>query len=184
MSTVLVEELPTQASVQVLIWWWIDGKASSLCSVSMHDDRISKSAILNNGYVFIFKRFVHMRASEKWHQKWSYSYWVGGFKHLMTLQSCEKVMGLSTTQCKMPMFHAHNFELAHLKKKKKNYKCIVRIHVVIGNFLVLYFRVLLVMKVLSCLYHPKAGLAGWAGWSTHYSPCCNFMCLLFHVVTL
>ena len=121
---------------------------------------------------------------KKWHQKWSYSYWVGGFKHLMTLQSCEKVMGLSTTQCKMPMFQAHNFELAHLKKKKKNYKCIVHIHVVIGNFLVLYFRVLLVMKVLSCLYHPKAGLAGWAGWSTHYSPCCNFMCLLFHVVTL
>jgi len=65
MSTVLVEELPTQASVQAPIWWWIDDKASSLCSVSMHDDHISKSAILSNGYVFIFKRFVHTCASEK-----------------------------------------------------------------------------------------------------------------------
>jgi len=53
---------------------------------------------------------------------------VTGSNRLVRLQSCEKVMGWCTTQCKMLLFcvktimrESRNFELTRLKKKEKTF---------------------------------------------------------------
>jgi len=52
---------------------------------------------------------AHVHKWRKWCCKWSCCSWVTGFKCLVTLQSCQKVMGLWTAQCKMLLFCAKRF---------------------------------------------------------------------------
>ena len=66
---------------------------------------------------------------------------MGGFKHVVRLQSCQKAMGSCTAQCKMLLFSANTvvresakFELARLKNEEENR------YWRFGDFLVRYFR--------------------------------------------
>ena len=98
---------------------WIYTKPA-LC-VSMHTDI--------DGILSMLSSLCVVYKWRKWHHKWNHSSWVSGFKHLLRLQSCEKVTSWYTAQCKMLLFCAvvlcktmkesHNFELAHLKKKRR-----------------------------------------------------------------
>ena len=103
-------------------------------------NHISNSAILNNCFVALCTCVKFW----KWHRLWSHSCSVTGLNCLMRVQSCEKVMGWCTAQCKMLLFCAktvvkesRNFELAHLKKKKKKER---KTFWLSSNFLVQYFH--------------------------------------------
>jgi len=87
-------------------------------------------AILRNNYISLLSDLcacVHVK--KIWRRKGSHSSSISGSNHLMWLQTWKKVMGWCTTQWKMLLFCAkaivkesHKFELARLKKKKKEKK--------------------------------------------------------------
>ena len=89
---------------------------------------ISNSAILRNNYISLLGSlcaYVHVK--KKWRRKGSHSSSVSGSNRFVWLQTWKKAMGWCTAQWKMLLFCAktivkesRKFELAHLKKKKKN----------------------------------------------------------------
>ena len=72
---------------------------------------------------------THVHIWRNWCCTWGHSYWVGGFKHLVRLRSCQKAMGSCTAQCKMLLLCANTivresakFDLARLKKEEEEEK--------------------------------------------------------------
>ena len=94
---------------------------------SPHTNSISNSAILRNIYISLLSDlYACVHVKKKWRRKGSHSSSVGGSNRLMWLQTWKKAMGWCTVQWKMLLFCAktivkesRKFELAHLKKKKK-----------------------------------------------------------------
>ena len=94
----------------------------------LHTNCISTSAILrNNSLFFCYVICAHAYTwRKKWHRKGSRSSSVSSLNRLVRLQTWKKAMGWCTAQWKMLPFCAktilkesHKFEIACLKKKKK-----------------------------------------------------------------
>jgi len=73
------------------------------------------------------------------------------------LRSCEKMMGWCTAQCKMLLFcvkavvkESHDFELAHLRRRKRKRRTFGDLLVQCFAMLFMPLRDLLVMKTLKC----------------------------------
>ena len=84
--------------------------------------------------------FSELVRSWNWCPKLSHSSWVGGYKSLVKLWSCEQAVRSCTALCKMLLFiyaktvviDLHNFELACLKKEEEEEE---NWFLVFGNFL-------------------------------------------------
>ena len=82
---------------------------------------------LSNNHVLLVSDLCACVQGNKMVSQWSHSSSVTSLNRLMRLQSCEIAMGWCTARCKMVLFcvktimkELHKFELARLKRKKKN----------------------------------------------------------------
>ena len=103
------------------------GGSQAFFKHSPHTNSISNSAILHNNYISLLSDLctcVHIK--KQWRRKGSHSSSVSGSNRFVWLQTWKKTMGWCTAQWKMLLFCAKTimkvsckFELARLKKKKK-----------------------------------------------------------------
>ena len=113
----MCDKLPMQ-------YWLKNHRLSSNSPSTLTVFLIQQSCVIIH---FVAKRFVRMRTrEEKWRCKGSHSSSVSDSNLLVWLQTWKKAMGWCTTQWKMLLFCAktvvkesRKFELARLKKKKK-----------------------------------------------------------------